>query len=77
MHLLAGFHHSLVWLYITIGLDSHFDLLFKRMSLLVACKADSIVSKQAVSQNIAQSVILPLDQDGGSILSPGVIDASD
>ena len=77
MHFLAGFHHSLVWLYITVGLDSHFDLLFKRVSLFVACKADTIVSKQAVSKHVAQGVILPLDQDGGSILSPGVIDASD
>ena len=73
----AGLLHSIFRLHISIGLDANLDAFLKRMGLLVASEAHSIIFEELVADDVAQGVVLLLDQDGGSILASRVVDTLD
>ena len=73
MQLSARFSYSLFRLDISVRLNAHLDTLLKGMGLLVASKPNSVVFEQLITNNIAQGVVLLLDEYGGGILAARVI----
>ena len=61
VELLAALENGIWWSDLSIGLHLDFDLLLKRVALLVASKSNPRVLEKLVSDAVAQGVVLVLD----------------
>ena len=73
----AGFLDCFIWLDCAVCVDLDLDLLFKRMRFLVASEADPVILQELVADDVAQGVVLLLDEDGASVLTSSIINTLD
>ena len=73
----ASLLHGIFRFQVPIGLNSDLDALLEWMRLLVAGEAYPVILQELVADDIAEGVILLLDEDGASVLTSGIIHTLD